>query len=135
MVAYNYGVDLHNNLKFVNGDLQLAEYEENIAQAIGNRLNTVYDTLDVFYADYGSVLTRFLGWRNTDNTLKFVKLEVDNVLSQDPRLDEFSTSVEYVNSDRIRINIVLQYDEDETIELSYDLDSMGVSEVDEDGSG
>ena len=135
MVAYNYGVDLHNNLRFVNGDLQLAEYEENIAQAIGNRLNTVYDTLDLFYGDYGSVLSSFLGWRNTDNTLKFVKLEVDNVLSQDPRLDEFSTSVEYVNSDKIRINIVLQYDEDETIELSYDLDSMGVNEVDENGNG
>lgn len=135
MVAYNYGVDLHNNLRFVNGDLQLAEYEENIAQAIGNRLNTVYDTLDLFYGDYGSVLTSFLGWRNTDNTLKFVKLEVDNVLSQDPRLDEFSTSVEYVNNDKIRINIVLQYDEDETIELSYDLDSMGVNEVDENGNG
>ena len=135
MVAYNYGVDLHDSLRFVNGDLQLAEYEENIAQAIGNRLNTVYDTLDLFYGDYGSVLSSFLGWRNTDNTLKFVKLEVDNVLSQDPRLDEFSTSVEYVNSDRIRINIVLQYDEDETIELSYDLDSMGVNEVDENGNG
>ena len=135
MVAYNYGVDLHNNLRFVNGDLQLAEYEENIAQAIGNRLNTMYDSLDVFYSGYGSVLLKFLGWRNTENTLKFVKLEVDNVLSQDPRLDEFSTSVEYVDSDRIRINIVLQYSEDEVIELSYDLDELGVSEVDEDGVG
>ena len=135
MVAYNYGVDLHNNLTFVNGDLQLVEYEENIAQAIGNRLNTMHDSLDLFYDDYGSVLYRFLGWRNTENTLRFVKLEVDNALSQDPRLTDFSTSVEYVDSNKIRIYIVLHYDEDEDLELSYDLDSMGVSEVEEDGVG
>lgn len=131
LVVYDYGVDIHNDLCFINGDLQLVEYDENIAQAIGNRLNTMQDSLDLFYEDYGSVLLKFLGWRNTQNTLKFVKLEVDNVLGKDPRIEEFSTSVEYVASDRIRIHITLKYDEDETLELNYDLTNMGVSEVEE----
>lgn len=128
MVVYDYGVDLDNSLSFVNGDLKLVEYEDNIAQAILNRLNTMQDSLDLFYDDYGSVLFNFLGWRNTENTLNFVKLEIDNVLSKDPRINEFSTSVEYIDSNKIRINITLQYDEDETLELNYVLDNMGVSE-------
>ena len=53
-INYDYGVDINSHFNFKDGDIQLAEYDNNIAQAIMNRLNTFQDSLDLFYYDYGS---------------------------------------------------------------------------------
>jgi len=130
MVVYEYGVDIKKDLTFSNGDLELIEYEDNIVQAISNRLNTVHDSLDLFYEDYGSVLRGFAGWKHNNTTLKFIKLEVESCLKKDPRISELTTDLEYMGNGNISIKIHLVYG-NETLDLNYVLDDNGISEVEE----
>ena len=39
-VAYECGVDIDSSFQFHDGDLLLAEYDENLVQAVINKLNT-----------------------------------------------------------------------------------------------
>lgn len=105
MVNYDYGVDLHSDFQFENGDLILCEYDNNLAQAIGNRLNTDLDELDIFYEDYGSILTSFLGWKRTTETLSLIKLELMKCLSNEPRLNNFDINLEYTEKGALKITV------------------------------
>lgn len=130
MTVYSYGVDVASNMEFVDGDLQLAEYEDNIVQAVANRLNTVTDSLDLFYEDYGSLFLQFLGWKRNETTLRFMKLELDRTLSEDPRISSFTTELEYDRQGRVKVQIVLDDFEETTVNLV--LDGTGVSIIEED---
>ena len=46
---YELGVDIRSDFTFENGDLKLSKYEENLVQAICNRLTTNLDELELFY--------------------------------------------------------------------------------------
>ena len=129
MTVYEYGVDLDSSLSFSDGDLRLSEYADNIVQAVSNRLNTIEDSLDLFYYDYGSLFLQFLGWRRTDETLRFMKLELDKTLSEDPRINSFTTELEFLSSGGVGIHIRL--DDFEEIELNLVLDGTGVNIVEE----
>ena len=59
-VAYECGVDIDSSFQFRDGDLLLSEYDENLVQAVINRLNTNLEELDLFYEDYGSIFTKIL---------------------------------------------------------------------------
>ena len=107
MVAYEYGVDIDSQLNFKDGDLILVEYEDNLGQSIKNRLNTIQDGMDLFYSDYGSVLMEFLGWRRNDETLEFIKLEIQDCLSKDPRIKDFDVDVEYNDAGNVVIRFRL----------------------------
>ena len=74
------GADLNRNWEFKDGDLLLVENKDNLVQSILNRLNSDYDSLDLFYYDYGSVLSNFLGWKHNDETLEFIRLEIEDTL-------------------------------------------------------
>ena len=124
MTVYEYGVDITSNLNFNDeGDINLSKYEDNIVQAICNRLSTIQDTLDLFYYDYGSVLNHFLGWKKTDETLSFIKIEIENVLTKDPRINSFTVDLEYI-TEGVRINIVLT--DFEEVNLNLVLNENGV---------
>ena len=103
------GVDFHSNMTFSDGDIQLVEYSDNLVQAVVNRLNTELDELDLFYESYGSVLSSFFGWRRTDETLGFVKAEVDHVLGLESRLDGFESSVEFGDNGELVVRLSLFY--------------------------
>lgn len=128
---YNYGVDLDHSLSFQDGDLKLVTYEENISQSIYNRLQTIHDSLDLFYEDYGSFLQSFLGWRRNDKTLNFIKMEVDTVIDKDPRINNFATNVEYTENGHVKITIRLYEETGEDLDLNFILSEEGVSEVEE----
>lgn len=128
MVVYEYGVDLDNGLSFSDGDLDLIRFEDNISQAILNRLKTVKDSLDLFYTEYGCFFLFFLGWRRTQNTLDFMKIELDACLKQDPRINNFTTTLEYSEDGSVLINIVLT-DYMENVELNYVLTGNNIEEV------
>ena len=129
MTVYEYGVDIASELSFVDGDLKLAEYEDNIVQAVANRLNTVKDSLDLFYEDYGSVFLQFLGWRREEITLRFMKVELDKTLSEDPRISSFSSELEYDHNGNVNVSIRL--DDFENTFLNLVLDGTGVSIIEE----
>ena len=125
MTIYSYGVDLKSSFEFVEGDLKLSEYENNIGQAIGNRLNTIEGSLNLFYREYGSFFTTFLGWRKTDDTLRFMKVELDNTLKKDPRINNFTTELSFNDEGNVMVNIIL-LDFVERVDLNYVLNENGV---------
>lgn len=131
MTVYDYGVDLNSNLSFTDGDIVLSEYNDNIAQAICNRLNTIIDSLDLFYEGYGSVLLYYLGWKRVDKTLKYIKLEVESCLKQDPRINQFTVEADFTDTGGVRIDLRLFYDY-EVVETNLVLDSTGVNLVEDD---
>ncbi len=126
MTVYEYGVDVGSDLSFNEGDINLSEYEDNIAQAIANRLNTIQDSLDLFYYDYGSFLTHFFGWRKTDETLGFIKLELENVLKKDTRINNFTVDLKYITKG-VAITIVLT--DFEEVNLNLVLNENGVEVI------
>lgn len=127
-VITEYGVDINSSWDFTDGDLNLISDADNLCQAIMNRLNTTYDSLDLFYTGYGSFLLKFLGWKLNTETLNFIKLELDNCISNDVRISNFETEV-YSEDGVVKIKIVVYYSFDANIELNYVLTEDGVSEV------
>ena len=127
-VLYECGVDIDSSFTFQDGDLVLSEYENNIVQAVTNRLNTDLDELDLFYEDYGSILTGFLGWKASD-ALEYIQAEIDNVLLQEPRLIRHDSNVEYTETGVIRINLTLYTSSNIGIEANLVLTKDGVVEI------
>ena len=118
------GADLNSNWEFKDGDLQLVENKDNLVQAILNRLNSDYDCLDLFYYDYGSVLTGFLGWKKSDESLEFIRLEIEDTLEQEPRLNNFSVEVSY-SKGKVLIEIYIVFDDESDFSLSLVLEKDG----------
>ena len=119
------GTDLNTNWEFKDGDLILVENKENLIQSILNRLNSEYDSLDLFYYDYGSVLSNFLGWKRNDETLEFVRLEIEDTLEQEPRLSDFSVEALFNEVGGILIKLFIVFDDDTDFSLSLVLEKDG----------
>ena len=129
------GTDVSSDWSFKDGDLKLVSNENNIAQSIMNRLRTVYDYFELYYIDYGSFLSHFLGWRRTDETLKYMKTEIEQTLMQDGRFENVSVELKYDDEGKVIGNIVLLYDTDSEINLNLTLnENMEIEVVDTDGS-
>ena len=119
------GTDLNSNWEFKDGDLQLVENKVNLVQSILNRLNSEYDCLDLFYYNYGSVLSNFLGWKHNDETLEFIRLEIEDTLEQDPRLSDFSVDLSYNQVGEILIDLYIVFNDDTDLSLSLVLEKDG----------
>lgn len=126
-VVYDFGIEVHSDWDFIDGDLKLVSYDDNLCQAIRNRLNTNLDELYLFYEDYGSVLSGFLGWKSNDETLSFIKLEVDNCLKNDSRLYNFNSEVTYNGDGVLEIKITVNY-QGIVKDFNYILNSDGLVE-------
>ena len=125
-VLYELGVDLNSNFTFENGDIKLSKYEDNLVQAIINRLNTNLDELELFYESYGSVLRGFLGWRAEETTLSYISTEITTVLNDEPRITDFDINVEYKKEGRISIDLSLSTISNVDIETNLILGVNGV---------
>lgn len=124
------GTDIKSSWDFnEKGDLILVSDEANIVQAVKNRLGCQRNSLDLYYMDYGSVLTQFLGWPRTDETLEFIKLEIENTLQQDPRLPSYTLEVSY-DDDSSGVVIKLDFDlVGEDLSMSLIIDEYGSVDV------
>lgn len=122
-----YGVDICRDWTFQDGDIKPISNLDNLNQAILNRLNTIQDELDSFYDDYGSFLQSFLGWKKNEETLTFIKTELDNVIAKDPRITFFESEVTFDENGRVKIELVISDYGD--FSLNYILDGEGVAEV------
>ena len=127
VVNYEFGVDINSDWDFSHNDLNLVEYNDNLKQSIKNRLGTELDALELFYTDYGSILMNLLGLKNNDNTLKFLKIEVDNCLNKDPRINSFESDVSYIGDGEIRIFLKI-FGADTDIDLNFVLSPEGINE-------
>ncbi|MBQ2652652.1 MAG: hypothetical protein IJF83_03785 [Methanobrevibacter sp.] len=119
------GTDLNCNWEFKDGDLQLVENKDNLIQSILNRLNCNYDGLDLFYYEYGSVISSFLGWKHDDETLEFIRLEVESTLEQEPRLDNFNVEVSYNKVGKVLIELYFLFNDESDFTLSLVLEKGG----------
>ena len=99
------GTDIKSSWELKDGDLVLVNDEENIVQSIINRLNCWLNSMDLFYLEYGSVLSSFLGWKRIDETLGFLKIEIENTLNQDPRLRDYDLSLDYDDNGAVKIDL------------------------------
>lgn len=126
---YELGVDINSSFTFHDGDLELVKYEDNLVQAIVNRLNTELNELDLFYTGYGSVLLGFLGWRANDETIKFIKSELETVLKAEPRLLAWSYDVEYKGEGFLRIDLILNPNPGYSISTTLQVSENGVEVV------
>lgn len=122
-----YGVDICRDWTFQDGDIKSISNTDNLNQAILNRLNTIQDELDSFYDDYGSFLQSFLGWKKNEETLTFIKTELDNVIAKDPRITLFESKVTFDENGSVKIELVISDYGD--FSLNYVLDGEGVAEV------
>ena len=123
-VIVEYGTDINSTWSFKDGDIEIISNKDNLTQAITNRLNTINDGLDLFYTDYGSYLRQYFGWHKNNETLEFIKAEIAQVISMDPRISVFTIDLEY-NSDGDVI-VKLSIDGSDYV---LELNENGVNEV------
>jgi phage baseplate assembly protein W len=131
-VAYELGVDLNSTLTFSNGDINLTSYEDNLIQGVMNRLNTDLDELDLFYDEYGSILTRFLGWKTNDETLGFIEAEIENTLENEPRLESSDATCTYNGEGQVMIQLNLYPITGDMVDTNMVLTTTGVVEIETD---
>ena len=118
------GTDISSDWTFTeHGDLELISDENNLVQSIINRLGCWLNSLDLYYLEYGSIFLSFLGWKREQGTLDFMRLEIQNTLRQDPRIDDYDLKIEFnsdggvdvfmdlnVNDDNVMVNLVISSD-------------------------
>lgn len=132
MSIYGLGTDIRSDWSFnAEGDLELISNEENIIQAIINRLNTRIGVMDLYYSNYGGDIHSFMGEVFDETLLKFMKIEVESTLKQDPRLQGVIVELIYEEG-QVKINISQEYNEDTDLSLSLVLNETGVVVVDGD---
>lgn len=115
----DYGTDMNSEWSFNEfGDLNLIEGKENLTQAIINRLSCDLHSLNLYYRNYGSVFRDFLGWKSKQNPLDFIKLEIEDRLKQEKRIEDFTVSCEYGDTNEIKVNLAITVNgNDENINL------------------
>ena len=85
----NLGVDVDRQwICDGSGDLLLAKFEDNVTQAIFNRLSCTMDALDWIYKDYGSYVKDWIGKPNTASARESLLKEIEKRVKLDPRLDD-----------------------------------------------
>ena len=125
-VIYELGVDIKSDFMFHDGDLVLSSYDENLVQGIVNRLSTDLDEMDLFYEGYGSIFTGFYGWRGNDETIGFMKAELETVLSAEPRLTGWSYEIAYTGNGTVRVDLRLFPSPDYVVSTSLELGVNGL---------
>lgn len=124
-----FGTDINRDWSFNNGDLVLVQDEDNLAQSIVNRVNCYQPRFDVYYNLYGGFLMEHLGSRRNDESLKFIKIELDSILEQEERVNEFESTLSYADDGSVKIDLTLTVN-DENVDLNLILSRDGVSVAD-----
>ena len=100
------GVDVNRNWSFNDkGDLNLIENDYNLGQAILNRLLADTNTYELFYAKYGGNLRDELGELNHPLIHEYIRIEIESILLQDPRITEITCTVDKITSDSVHCNL------------------------------
>ena len=129
IMQINLGTDIDREWSFENGDIILISDYGNINQAIMNRLNTDLDFYSSFYRKYGGNLWEHMGDLNHATIHEYIRIEVEDIVGQDPRIRNVEATVNKTNSNGVECDLLIGlYDETTTIELNLVIDSnQGVS--------
>ena len=127
----NLGVDVAADWSFSDGDLNIVTGTTNLAQAIQNRLNTYFDDLNLFYANYGSTLLDLLGDLNHETIHEYIKIEVEDVVVKDNRIRSVDCTVNKIGEGSVecKLNIILIDETDVDLGLIITADNIVVLNV------
>ena len=103
----NLGVDVAADWSFSDGDLNIVTGTNNLAQAIQNRLNTYFDDLNLFYANYGSTLLDLLGDLNHETIHEYIKIELEDVVVKDNRIRSVDCTVNKIGVGQVECSLYL----------------------------
>ena len=96
-MVYEIGTDINREWTFnEDGDLNLIGGDDNLKQAVLNRVTCFDGSFKYFYNEYGTVRASYFGFKKDNTTLEFMKIELERVLLQDPRIQAFDLNLEYV---------------------------------------
>ena len=114
-----YGTDINSNFSFTDGDINLVSGTNNLAQAVCNRLNSNLNTYEIFYTKYGGNLLEWLGEQNNSNIQEYIRIEIESILMQDPRITSIEATVTKEDSKTVLIDLkVLPVGSDEIVTLA-----------------
>lgn len=127
----NLGVDIAADWSFSDGDLNIVTGTGNLAQAIQNRLNTYFDDLNLFYANYGSTLLDLLGDLNHETIHEYIKIEVEDVVVKDNRIRSVDCTVNKIGVGQVecKLNIILIDETDADLSLIITADNIVVLNI------
>lgn len=101
-----YGTDINSNWSFTDGDINLISGKSNLGQAIVNRLKADLTTF-IFYNRYGGNLFEHFGDKNNPNIHEYIKIEVESICKQDPRIKQVESTVTKTDSETITLDLKL----------------------------
>ena len=100
-----YGTDINSDWSFTGGDIDLISDTSNLGQAILNRLNSDSDTYDIFYNKYGGELFEHMGDLNHPTIHEYIRIEIEAVLSQEPRIKNVECTVNKTDTKTIKCEL------------------------------
>lgn len=100
------GTDIHSDWSFNNkGDIELISNTSNLGQAILNRLKADLNTYNMFYARYGGNLNDHFGEFNHKTIHEYIRIEIEEVCKQDPRIQNIECIVNKIDSETINCDL------------------------------
>lgn len=112
------GTDL-KNFEIEDGDLLLVSDIDNLTQACINRLSTPPNFYDWFYENYGGNLDSIFGMESNSNNLEYLRIEIQHILQQDPRIKSISAFCTKETSNEINVELdILTIGSDEIIPIN-----------------
>jgi len=126
MVSYEHlGTDIKADWSFTDGDINLVSGKSNLGQAIVNRLKADLTTF-IFYNRYGGNLFEHMGDLNHSTIHEYIKIEVESICRQDPRIKQVECTVNKTDSDTVNLDLnCMVIDADEIVRLNLILNSNG----------
>ena len=111
-----YGTDIKSDWSFTNGDINLVSGHDNMGQAIKNRLESDLDTYDLFYLEYGGELFEHMGDKNNPRIHEYIRIEIEHILDQEPRIDNLECTVTKTDKDTIECKLKIKPVQSERID-------------------
>lgn len=112
------------------GDLEIVSDEENLIQSIVNRFNCWLNTFDLYYFEYGSILSSFIGWKRNQESLDLMRLEIENTLNQEPRFNDYELDIFYDDEGIVNIILSISFN-GENIDLNLVITEDGSVKIDD----
>lgn len=114
-----YGTDIDDAWDFSNGDINLISGTLNLGQAIKNRLMCDSNFYKTFYNTYGGQLFDEMGYLNNGNAHEYIRIEIETILKQDPRIKELECTVKKISTDAVECKLKIKtINNDEIVEMN-----------------
>lgn len=126
---YELGVDINSNWEFHDGDLKLISYEQNMGQAVINRLKCYLGAMNIFYNNYGSQITHYLGGINNKRTGEYIRIEIETRVLNDPRIINVECTINRLTHDICEAHLELLFHDGSTGEANLVITGDGTIDL------